>query len=48
MSAETWTSELESKGSVVFLPRRGRLAIRLAGFALLMAVRVDEHRPSAG
>ena len=38
MSAETWTSELESKGSVVFRPRRVRLAIRLAGFALLMAL----------
>lgn len=36
LSAETWTSELESKGSVVFLPRRGRLALRLAGFGLLM------------
>lgn len=38
MSAETWTSELESKGSVVFPPRRGRLAIRLAGFGLLMVL----------
>ena len=38
VSAETWTSELESKGSVVFRPRRGRLALRLAGFALLMVL----------
>ncbi|MEV4260310.1 hypothetical protein [Kribbella sp. NPDC049584] len=38
MSAETWTSELESKGSVVFPPRRGRLAVRLIGFALLMVL----------
>lgn len=38
MSAETWTSELESKGSVVFPPRRGRLTIRLAGFGLLMVL----------
>jgi len=38
VSAETWTSELESNGSVVFRPRRVRLAIRLAGFALLMAL----------
>jgi hypothetical protein len=36
MSADTWSAELESKGSVVFPPRRGRLAVRLAGFALLM------------
>ena len=36
MSADTWTAELESKGSVVFPPRRGRLLIRLAGFGLLM------------
>ena len=38
MSAETWTSELESKGSVVFQPRRGRLVVRLAGFGLLMVL----------
>ncbi|TDW15554.1 hypothetical protein [Kribbella kalugense] len=38
MSAETWTSELESKGSVVFQPRRGRLVVRLAAFALLMVL----------
>jgi hypothetical protein len=38
MSADAWTAELQSKGSVVFPPRRGRLAIRLAGFALLMAM----------
>ena len=38
VSAETWTSELESKGSVVFRPRRARLALRLAGFALLMVL----------
>jgi len=38
MSADTWSAELESKGSVAFPPRRGRLAIRLAGFALLMAM----------
>ncbi|GAB2672500.1 hypothetical protein [Kribbella swartbergensis] len=36
MSADAWSAELESKGSVVFPPRRGRLAVRLAGFALLM------------
>jgi hypothetical protein len=36
MSADTWSAELESKGSVAFPPRRGRLAVRLAGFALLM------------
>jgi hypothetical protein len=38
VSVETWTSELESKGSVVFAPRRGRLAVRLAGFGLLMVL----------
>ena len=38
MTADTWSAELESKGSVVFPPRRGRLAIRLAGFALLMVM----------
>ena len=38
MSAETWTSELETKGSVIFPPRRGRLTIRLAGFGLLMVL----------
>ena len=38
MSAEAWSSELESKGSVVFPPRRGRLAVRLAGFGLLMVL----------
>ncbi|MGW1342314.1 hypothetical protein ACWCOV_14810 [Kribbella sp. NPDC002412] len=38
MSADAWTAELETKGSVVFPPRRGRLAIRLAGFALLMVM----------
>ncbi|MEU4287999.1 hypothetical protein AB0E63_07240 [Kribbella sp. NPDC026596] len=38
VSAEAWTSELESKGSVVFLPRRGRLVLRLAGFGLLMVL----------
>lgn len=36
MPAEAWNTELESKGSVVFPPRRGRLSVRLAGFALLM------------
>jgi len=35
---ETWASELESKGSVVFRPRRGRLLLRLAGFVLLMVL----------
>ncbi|TCO48265.1 hypothetical protein EV646_10482 [Kribbella antiqua] len=38
MSADTWTAELESKGSVVFPPRRGRLVIRLTGFGLLMVL----------
>ena len=38
VSAETWTSELESKGSVEFPPRRGRLVLRLAGFGLLMVL----------
>ncbi|MEU4194591.1 hypothetical protein AB0E69_22020 [Kribbella sp. NPDC026611] len=38
MSAETWSSELESKGSVVFPPRRGRLGVRLVGFGLLTVV----------
>ena len=38
VSAEAWTSELESQGSVVFLPRRGRLVLRLAGFGLLMVL----------
>ncbi|MGW6201117.1 hypothetical protein ACWF0M_33560 [Kribbella sp. NPDC055110] len=38
MSAETWTSELESNGSVDFRPRRSRLAVRLAGFGLLMVL----------
>jgi len=38
VSAETWTSELETKGSVIFPPRRGRLTIRLAGFGLLMVL----------
>ena len=37
-TADAWSAELESKGSVVFLPRRGRLAIRLAGFGLLMVL----------
>jgi hypothetical protein len=36
VSAEAWTAELESKGSVAFPPRRGRLLVRLAGFGLLM------------
>ena len=40
MSADAWTTELESKGSVVFPPRRGRLAIRLAGFGFLMVLSV--------
>ncbi len=38
VSAETWTSELESNGSVDFRPRRSRLAVRLAGFGLLMVL----------
>lgn len=38
VSADAWTSELETKGSVVFPPRRGRLGLRLAGFALLMVI----------
>ncbi|WP_134006682.1 hypothetical protein [Kribbella sp. VKM Ac-2566] len=38
MSAETWTSELESNGSVNFRPRRSRLAVRLVGFGLLMVL----------
>jgi hypothetical protein len=38
MSADTWTAELESKGSVVFPPRRGRLVVRLIGFGLLMVL----------
>ena len=38
VSAEAWTSELESQGSVVFLSRRGRLVLRLAGFGLLMVL----------
>jgi hypothetical protein len=37
-TADAWSAELESKGRVVFLPRRGRLAIRLAGFGLLMVL----------
>ncbi|MEU0094712.1 hypothetical protein [Kribbella sp. NPDC006257] len=37
-TADAWSAELESKGSVVFLPRRSRLAIRLAGFGLLMVL----------
>lgn len=40
MSVETWSSQLESKGRVVFLPRRGRLMLRLAGFAVLLALSV--------
>jgi hypothetical protein len=36
VAAEAWTSELESKGSVVFQPRRSRLSVRLAVFGLLM------------
>jgi hypothetical protein len=36
MAADTWSAELESKGSVAFPPRRGRLVVRLAGFGLLM------------
>jgi hypothetical protein len=36
MSADAWSAELESKGSVVFPPRRGRLTIRLIGFGALM------------
>ncbi|MFF0264455.1 hypothetical protein [Kribbella sp. NPDC004536] len=40
MSVEAWTSELESKGSVDFPPRRGRLMVRLAGFGLLMLLSV--------
>jgi hypothetical protein len=38
VAVETWNAELESKGSVVFLPRRGRLMIRLVGFGLLMVL----------
>ncbi|TDD15178.1 hypothetical protein E1218_31945 [Kribbella turkmenica] len=38
MSADTWSAEFESKGSVVFPPRRGRLTIRLIGFGLLMVM----------
>ena len=38
MSSDTWSAELESKGSVVFPPRRGRLTIRLAGLTLLMVM----------
>ncbi|TDW87303.1 hypothetical protein EV137_5376 [Kribbella pratensis] len=38
VSAETWTSELESNGSVNFRPRRSRLAVRLVGFGLLMVL----------
>ncbi|WP_350281468.1 hypothetical protein [Kribbella sp. HUAS MG21] len=38
MSSEAWTAELESKGSVDFRPRRGRLVVRLAGFGLLMVL----------
>jgi hypothetical protein len=38
VTADAWNAELESKGSVVFLPRRGRLAIRLAGFGFLMVL----------
>ncbi|WP_433161413.1 hypothetical protein [Kribbella sp. CA-247076] len=38
MSADTWSAELESKGSVVFPPRRGRLMLRLIGFGLLMVM----------
>jgi hypothetical protein len=38
VSVETWTSQLESKGRVEFLPRRGRLAIRLVGFVVLLAL----------
>jgi hypothetical protein len=38
VSPTDWTAELESKGSVVFPPRRGRLAVRLLGFGLLMVI----------
>jgi hypothetical protein len=38
VSSEAWTSELESKGSVDFRPRRGRLVVRLVGFGLLMVL----------
>ena len=38
VSADSWTSELEAKGSVVFPPRRGRLSVRLTGFGLLMVI----------
>ncbi|HZX02642.1 hypothetical protein [Kribbella sp.] len=40
MSAEAWSDELESKGSVDFPPRRGRLWVRLIGFGLLMVLSV--------
>ncbi|GAA1129282.1 hypothetical protein GCM10009630_28960 [Kribbella jejuensis] len=40
VSVEAWTSELETKGSVEFPPRRGRLMVRLVGFGLLMLLSV--------
>ncbi|NUR99953.1 MAG: hypothetical protein HOV67_32435 [Kribbellaceae bacterium] len=40
MSVEAWTSEFETKGSVDFPPRRGRLMVRLVGFGLLMLLSV--------
>jgi hypothetical protein len=40
VSAKAWTAELESKGSVDFPPRRGRLLVRLAAFGLLMVLSI--------
>ncbi|MGW6280110.1 hypothetical protein [Kribbella sp. NPDC055071] len=37
---DSWSSQLESSGRVVFRPRRLRLVVRLIGFALLMALSV--------
>jgi hypothetical protein len=37
---QKWTSQLESVGRVDFLPRRGRLVVRLIAFAALTALSV--------
>jgi hypothetical protein len=37
---ESWSSELESSGRVIFRPRRVRLVLRLIGFVILMALSV--------
>jgi hypothetical protein len=38
LPVDTWSSQLESTGRVVFLPRRGRLVLRLVGFAVLLVL----------